>query len=229
MVYYSGDIHGFPYRVIAFAKKMKLTENDVIVLLGDVGANYDNGEHDKEFKESLSKIKPTVLCIHGNHEMRPTHIPTYKEKTWCNGTVWYEEEYANILFAKDGECYIIAGKKHLVLGGAYSVDKYYRLAKGYMWWADEQPSEEMKNYILRLTKGQAYDVVLSHTCPYKYIPREMFISGVDQKTVDDTTERWLDEIEEQIDYSIWYCGHWHTDKHIDKIHFLFHSFEINPQ
>ena len=38
-----------------------------------------------------------------------------------------------------------------------------------------------------------------------------------------------DEIEEKLDYRAWFCGHWHIDKRIDRMHFLFHSFESNEQ
>ena len=55
------------------------------------------------------------------------------------------------------------------------------------------------------------------------------ISGIDQSTVDDSTEHWLDVIEESCDYKAWFCGHWHTDKRVDKMHFLFHTFESNDQ
>lgn len=44
------------------------------------------------------------------------------------------------------------------------------------------------------------DVILSHTCPLKYEPSEVFLSGIDQSTVDKSTEKWLDRIEETIDY-----------------------------
>ena len=27
-------------------------------------------------------------------------------------------------------------------------------------------------------------------------------------------------------YERWYCGHWHISKRGDKLHFLFHDFEI---
>ena len=54
----------------------------------------------------------------------------------------------------------------------------------------------------------------------------MFLSCIDQSTVDDSTEKWLDSIEDKLDYKAWFCGHWHTDKHIDKIHFLFTGWEI---
>ncbi len=115
----------------------------------------------------------------------------------------------------------------MVIGGAYSVDKYFRLARGYNWYESEQPGEEIKNNVKSVLKKLNYkiDIILSHTCPYKYLPREMFLDGIDQSTVDNSTEYFLDEIEEKVDYNIWYCGHYHTDKKIDKIIFMFHEIE----
>ena len=95
------------------------------------------------------------------------------------------------------------------------------------WFADEQPSAEIKAAVeARLEReGWQIDAVFSHTCPYKYRPTEMFLPGVDQSGVDSSTEEWLDRIEDRLDYKRWYCGHWHTDKAIDKLRFLFHVVE----
>ena len=227
MIYYTGDIHGSTIEIMTFCERFKLTKEDTIVILGDVGANYFGNERDVAFKVAFAKLEPTILCIHGNHEIRPQNIPTYQTKEWNGGIVWYEEAYPNILFAKDGEIFDIEGTKHLVIGGAYSVDKAYRLARGYGWWADEQPSDEIKRYVERQIKEKDFDVILSHTCPFKYEPIETFLPGIDQSTVDDSTERWLDTIEESTDYKAWYCGHWHINKRIDKMHFLFHGIETN--
>ena len=225
MIYYTGDIHGSKFEVVRMAKRYNLTRDDIIVILGDAGLNYCGDERDNELKEIFARLKPIIFCIHGNHEMRPHTIPSYKTKEWNGGTVWYEEAYPNILFAKDGDIYEVEGIKHLVIGGAYSVDKFYRITRGYGWWADEQPSKEIKEYVERQTKEKKFDIILSHTCPYKYEPREMFISGIDQSTVDTSTEMWLDKIEESVDYKAWYCGHWHINKRIDKMHFLYHGVE----
>ena len=225
MIYYTGDIHGQKYEIEHFCKRFKPTSEDTIVILGDVGANYCQDERDAELKEALNKVKPTILCIHGNHEIRPWNIPTYKEKEWNGGTVWYEEEYPSVLFAKDGEIFDIEGLRHIVIGGAYSVDKFYRISRGYEWWEDEQPSEEIKRRVEHQLKDNKVDVILSHTCPFKYEPVEVFLPGIDQSTVDASTEHWLDEIEESTDYLAWFCGHWHINKRIDDIHFLYHNFE----
>ena len=51
------------------------------------------------------------------------------------------------------ESYNFDNKKVLVIGGAYSVDKYFRLARGYSWYESEQPSDETKNKV----KKSIYD------------------------------------------------------------------------
>mgnify|MGYP000417620214 CR=1 FL=1 len=105
MIYYTGDIHGDPYEVIQFCDSKKLTEQDTLVLLGDVGANYYRNRRDTEMKRVLAAVKPTMLCIHGNHEIRPASIPSYRTKQWNGGTVWVEEAFPRLLFAMDGEIF----------------------------------------------------------------------------------------------------------------------------
>lgn len=223
MVYYTGDIHGGKYEVVRPCKKVRLTKDDVIVILGDAGINYYQNERDVELKQAFSKLKHTIFCIHGNHEIRPANIPSYRTKEWNGGVVWYEEDYPNILFARDGEIFTIDGLTHLVIGGAYSIDMFYRIWHRAGWWPDEQPSQEIKAYVEQQALGKHFDVILSHTCPYKYEPREAFLPAVDQSQVDKSTELWLDKIEEETEYDAWLCGHWHINKRIDKLNFLYHK------
>lgn len=147
MVFITGDIHGNPTRVIDFAERTGLSDKDTIIILGDVGANYYLNRRDALVKAELNGIGIPVLCIHGNHEIRPHNIPSYHLTDWNGGKVWIEDEYPNLLFAKDGEIYNIEGNRYIAIGGAYSVDKYYRLSLHYGWWKDEQPSEEIKRYV----------------------------------------------------------------------------------
>ncbi len=225
MIYITGDIHGSLDPIFDLVEKYEPKEDDIIVILGDVAVNYTGRLRDKFIKEEMNNIGVTFFCIHGNHENRPQNIASYQEKNWNGGRVLYEEEYPNILFPVDGDIFELEGNKCIVIGGAYSVDKFYRLRNGYNWWPDEQPSPTIKEYVEKQIKNNRIDVVFSHTCPYKYIPTECFLSGIDQSKVDNSTEKWLDTIEEAIEYKAWYLGHWHTDKRIDKMHFLFHSVE----
>ncbi|MHB8962808.1 MAG: metallophosphoesterase family protein [Saccharofermentanales bacterium] len=226
MIYITGDTHGDFSRFTNFCQRFETTKNDIMIILGDAGINYFGGSKDKVTKENLQAMPLTFFCIHGNHEIRPATLPSYENLIWNNGIVYYEPEYNDLLFAKDGEVCNLIGYNCLVLGGAYSVDKYYRLRNGYGWWEDEQPSDEIKSDVeQRLQEIDEINVVLSHTCPYKYIPREVFLSFIDQSTVDNTTEEWLDTIEERLNYQKWYCGHYHTEKKIDNLQFLYKSVD----
>ncbi len=225
MIIATGDIHGDVRRITRFSEKAGLTDEDVIILLGDVGVNYYLNITDDKTKMILSSVKPTVFCIHGNHEQRPQYIEGYTEKEWNGGKVFYQKKYPNLLFPEDGNVFRMNGHAFLVIGGAYSVDKYYRLERRYGWWESEQPNEEIKARTEAAIKDNPdIDIILSHTCPLKYEPREMFLTTIDQSTVDSSTEEWLDKIESMVDYKTWYCGHWHTDKKIDRMIFMYKDF-----
>lgn len=225
MVYITGDIHRQLSPIYDLFNTYNPSEDDIIVLLGDVGINYKDAVEDSFIKNKLNNLKSTFFCIHGNHENRPQNIASYHEKEWYGGRVLYEDKFPNILFPVDGDIFDIDGNKCIVIGGAYSVDKFYRLSMGMKWWSDEQPSDNTKQYVEKQIKEHSIDVVFSHTCPFKYIPTECFLSGIDQSTVDNSTEHWLDTIEEMLDYKAWYLGHWHTNKRVDRLHFLYHDVE----
>lgn len=219
MIYVTGDTHGKFQRITDFCEHEKTSCEDIMIILGDAGINYNGWVLDREKKELLKTLPITLFCIHGNHEQRPDTIDSYAEKRWHGGIVYWEEDYPNLLFAKDGEIFDLDGKQTIVIGGAYSIDKMIRVIYGYGWWADEQPSDEIKRYVEEQLEKRNWkiDVILSHTVPLKYEPREMFMTGVDQSSVDKSTEEWLDWIEEKLEYQKWYCGHYHTEKKIGKV------------
>jgi len=198
-----------------------LGAEDVVILLGDVGVNYDLGKRDKGAKVSLNRLGPTFLCVHGNHEERPENILGYEIVENDMGSFYQDARYPNILFCMDGNVYTIEGRTFLVLGGAYSVDKPWRVANRWHWFESEQMDDATKTRIRERWFGTKVDVIVSHTCPYRYMPREAFMQGLDQNTVDNSMERFLDECEQNIAYGAWFCGHWHLYKRIDKLTFLY--------
>lgn len=226
MIYITGDTHGDFSRIERFTKQT--SKDDIMIILGDSGINYYGNYRDDGKKEKLSKLEITLFCIHGNHEKRASDIFTYKETMFCGGIVYYEEQYPNLLFAKDGEIYHFDQYDCIVIGGAYSVDKYYRIARNYQWYDNEQPSDFIKAQVENqlAQRNHKIDIVLSHTCPYKYEPVEVFLDSINQNTVDSSTEKWLDTIEEKLNYQKWYCGHFHTSKKIDKLQFMFEDIEV---
>ena len=227
MIYITGDTHGSFNRIADFCRENHTTKDDILIILGDAGINYHRGYMDIMNKDFLAELPITLLCIHGNHEQRPFTIPTYTEQEWHGGIVYVEKEYPSILFAKDGEIYDLDGQKAIAIGGAYSIDKMFRIVYGYGWWADEQPSDEIKRYVEKQLAARDWrvDVVLSHTVPLKYEPTEVFLPGVDQSRVDKSTEEWLGKIEERLQYRKWYCGHYHTEKEVDRVRLMFEEIE----
>ena len=144
MIYLTGDTHGSFERISEFCHRFKTTKEDVMIILGDAGINYYEGKRAELLKKMLDDMPITFFCIHGNHEQRPYAIPTYHEETWNGGMVYVEKKHPSILFGKDGEVYNLDGKKAIVIGGAYSVDKFYRLSRHYAWFDNEQPLSASK-------------------------------------------------------------------------------------
>ena len=227
MFYITGDTHGEFDRIEEFCNDYCASQDDVMIILGDAGINYYLDERDERLKDDLVQLPITLFCIHGNHEERPSEIDTYEEIEWNGGIVYMEPEYPNILFAKDGEIYNFGERTAIVIGGAYSVDKYYRLAKGLPWFDTEQPTEETKEYVRKqLDKvGWGVDYVLTHTVPEFIEPTWAYLPTIDQSTVDKSTEKWLDELEKKMNYEYWYAGHWHVEHQEASVRIMYEEIE----
>lgn len=224
--FFTGDPHRSFGWLKDFCEKLNTTKEDTLIILGDAGINYYGGTRDDGLKALLEGMPITLLCIHGNHENRASNIPMYQEVAWNGGIVYREEAFPSLLFARDAETYCIDGRETLVVGGAYSVDKPYRyptaMIYGYGWWPDEQPSEEIRRQAEHELDARSWmiDTLLTHTAPLEYEPVEMFLSGIDQTRVDKSTEEWLEKIRKRAHYNRWICGHYHTDKEIDRMTFV---------
>lgn len=188
-----------------------------VIILGDAGFNYYLDHRDKNLKDWFStKCDYTVYCIKGNHEARPTDIKTMEKHYDYDvcGPVYLEPHYPKIRYFLDtvGKCYKINGYSMLTIGGAYSVDKYYRLEHGWGWFDNEQLSQGEMDYITHKVTGNNFDFVLSHTCPLSWQPIDLFLSVIDQSKVDNTMEVWMDELKNKINYKTWLFGHYHDDR-----------------
>ena len=241
----TGDKHRKFDRVKEFCRDMRTRRKDVLIILGDSGFNYYDDKRDDDLKKEISQLNITLFCLHGNKENRPQNIGTYGIRNFCGGKVFYEPKYPNIYFAIDGEIYTFEGKKYMVVGGAHSVDKQRCLKEGLPFWYDEMPDEKIKKTVetnLQNEGNQIYGM-LTHTCPIDYLPVEMFVSTKQNMSIkrnprkakpkklfipdiDRSTEIWLGELEKNLDYEVWFCGHYHIDKPIDKIRMMCH--DIRP-
>ena len=232
MLVLTGDTHRMFERIFGFSEEYETITEDIIVILGDAGINYYLDSSDEQLKEELSGLNATLLLIHGNHEERPCNIKNYEGMRWHGGIVYYEEEYPNLLFATDGEIYDFSGKKAIVIGGAYSVDKNYRLSGGMPWFDSEQPDDYIKSFVESQLENVDWkvDYVFSHTVPLSYMPREAFLPNINSDLVDNSTEEWLETIEKKLNYESWFAGHFHVNLNMDRVHILFDDYlELNTE
>lgn len=67
----------------------------------------------------------------------------------------------------------------MAIGGAYSVDKSYRLANRLPWFENKQPGDDIKSFVEGQLEqaGWQVDYIFSHTAPLQHKPRPQAVSG----------------------------------------------------
>jgi len=224
----TGDTHGDFSRFYVINSLVPEGERWGVIILGDAGLNFwyrspdpQIANRDKINKKRVSKNCNNLdfFCVRGNHEARPQDVPGMENILLpeVEDYVYYEAKYPNIFYLMDGHKYKFGKYTALVCGGAYSVDKYHRLSVeasgGYGgWFENEQLTEEERNTILKQYTGQSFDLILAHTCPFEWQPRDLFLSCVDQSKVDNSMEIWLGELLQKVGYTVFLCGHYHDDR-----------------
>ena len=211
----TGDTHGDFSRF----KEYPISYNNpdtAVIILGDAGINIDGGKYDYFTKKSLSyDYDFYIYCVRGNHEMRPQDVK-YMEKIWdsnVNGYVYYEPEFPKIRYFLDYGAYFFNGLSVFVIGGAYSVDKEFRLQRGLPWFENEELTEDEMDDCMRRLIGRHFDLVLTHTCPFAWEPKDLFLGFIDQSKVSKRMEKFLDEVRQEINPdAIWLFAHFHADR-----------------
>lgn len=214
----TGDCHGRVTDRLAHIRDT-MSEYDpsetAVIILGDVGFNYYKNKKDWELKHHAAQFGYTIYCLRGNHEDRAVFCKDVDVvyDPFVYGNVYQEKEFPNIKYFSDEVAeYHIMGKKVLCIPGAYSVDKWYRLQNDWQWFAQEQLSEEEMLYAEKAFSGKYFDFVFSHTAPLDWEPTDLFLSCIDQSTVDKTMEVWMNKFKEKILWKHWAFGHFHADR-----------------
>lgn len=227
-VFITGDKHSH-FSKMLYNLDGLLNGDTMIIVLGDAGVNFWLNKKEDRLKQELNSGGYLWYLVHGNHEARPEDIEGAHliDDPNVQGEVWIEDAYPNIRYFKMFGEYVINGYKVAVIGGAYSVDKWYRLAragvvdkedpnyynpKKTFWFPNEQLTTEEMNEAAALFEGKHYDFLFSHTCPLRYQPADLFLGAVDQESVDNSMERWMDELIEKAKFDIICFGHYHADR-----------------
>ena len=204
-------------------------EETAIIILGDAGFNFYLNNTDNKVKRQVNARGYRFYCVRGNHEARPQDINgmDFFMDEEVDGMVYCEPDYPNIRYFADFSEYMINGYKVAVIGGAYSVDKWWRLHnagiyskldKGYFnpkktgWFYNEQLNDKEMGEAFNLLKDKSYDFVLTHTCPISWEPIDLFLSSIDQNEVDTSMENFLENLKDNIQFKAWLFAHFHRDR-----------------
>lgn len=218
-VFVRGDTHGYFDWLPQWCEENHTTKNDILIILGDAGIMYYGPKKTREkyLKEFISKCPITLMCVRGNHEERPANYSSTCFEIWNIDPVvedgcYFEPDYPNIKYIADGSIFYLNDKRCLAIGGAYSIDKEYRLLMGWRWFADEELTDEEMCNILDKIDHQSFDYVFTHTCPEAWQPTDLFINSIDQSKVSKRMEQFLTTVSEIINFKHWYFGHFHAHR-----------------
>lgn len=214
-VYITGDTHGDFTRFRNYDKELQVDENAAVIILGDAGFNYFLDGLDAHLKNFITKkYKFRIYCVRGNHEARPQDVEDmeimYDDD--IEGEVYYQKKWPNIRYFRDFGIYYILNYKVGVIGGAYSVDKYYRLDRGAQWFENEQLNSYEMSAALRYFAHQKVDFMFTHTCPIIWEPTDLFLGFIDQSKVEKNMEIFLENIRHNLKFGVWCFGHYHADR-----------------
>ena len=227
-ILFSGDFHANARNELSFIAKESLIAqygNEVFeslryqIILGDGGFMWQGAEKtDKQNYMALDKRPFPVLCVMGNHEPLYGKNDLPETDIGIGETVYKINDKPFVAYLKRGKVYNIDGIKCLVLGGALSIDKHLRVPN-VSWWENEYWDVGEKESLFKLLKTENnFDCVISHTGP-RAVNLKLFFSkypdGVNtffENTIDEVGVL-NDEIQKQINFKEWWCGHFHKDKY----------------
>lgn len=193
-----GDLHG---DWSAINTLINTEKPDIVLSVGDWG--YWPKYHGKSI-------------FHNNRSMTWDNYAVNNPDTdiyWCDGN--HEDHWAlaalesneiqkRVYYMKRGSTLELPdGRTVLFMGGANSIDRKYRRL-GYNWFPEELITQRE---VMELPKVNV-DIVISHTCPEEFLPNLGAMSFDDR----DPSRKALSYILEEYRPSMWFFGHWHTNK-----------------
>ena len=203
MIYLLSDQHGG--ECVGGLKKYYeiATEDDLLIILGDVGLKFTDTEENRAFDELFLSSPKKIAFLDGNHE-NFKHLYSYPEEDWCGGKVHRLTE--NIVHLERGYVYEIGRKSFFVFGGCKSSEIWKERG---LWQKEETPTEEelFRAYANLKKCGNRVDYILTH----KY----------ECGNEDSYSEELLAlcrYIDSEVCFRHWYSGHWHEDRKRDEKH-----------
>ena len=237
----SGDFHGNARGELSILTKKylrskygeeKYREICCHIILGDGGFLWPGNKRTDAYNYRVFGVRPfPVLSVIGNHEpMLGMKLP--EADIGAGEAVYLVNKKPLIAYLKRGRVYRIDGFKFLVLGGALSIDREYRVPNE-SWWEKEYWAEEEKERLFELlAQDGAFDYVLSHTGPDR-VNRELFAPFFPGSLkFSDEVAAMNETVDSMISCRGWFCGHWHLDTVYEdkgkrrRYHYLYEDVEL---
>lgn len=222
MIYIIGDRHGEEdsFSEDRLPGQGEWTREDIVIVTGDFGFVMRGEKQRVSERNKLDALagKPyTIVFCDGNHEGFD-YLEGYPEEHHFGGPVRRIRD--NVFWLQRGYVYNIGGWDFFVMGGAYSMDKAWRLryqeiCGEKIWFERELPSaEEYRRAIHTLEQRQhRVDYIITHTAPRTIIPR---VIGKHPDPHDAELTGFLDWVYHEVDFRRWYFGHFHDDLEVNE-------------
>ena len=197
MIYFLSDIHE-DINFKGLTEYLNIaTDNDLLLILGDVGLNFANTAENKAFTKKFLSIDKNVAFIEGNHE-NFGYINSFPLEYWNGGKVHRLTD--RIVHLTRGSIYEIDGYKFFTFGGCKSSQKWKDLG---LWFDGEEATEEELNFAIVNLKANnnAVDYVLTHKYESDEIPQNQ----------SQPLLALCKYIDKNVLYKKWLSGHWHRE------------------
>ncbi|MBE6957905.1 MAG: metallophosphoesterase [Ruminococcaceae bacterium] len=189
MIFLLADLHGNPNFPGWQTFQNRCTEEDAVILLGDIRLNEPEIPNNEAYTAAiLSSAKP-VWIVDGNHE-NFAFLNSCPEEDWNGGRV--RRLAPNVLYLQRGYVYTVAGRKIFVFGGTEPLITEKELERG---------------FVNLLQHNFQVDYILTHD----YYTRRNPEGG-------KPFEKMMDFIDEKVQFRQWYCGHHHLNQALDEKH-----------
>lgn len=194
LIRFIGDVHGKyePYKKL-------IKDVPTSIQVGDMGVGFRRNSNNRLGEEygnppHYAMVKGNHRFIRGNHD-NPSSCKNHSQ------------------YISDGT---VEGKIMLV-GGALSIDKEWRI-KDINWWEDEELSQEELDKLLSVYLKTKPEIMVTHDCP----------EDVAKMIVGYTTGAWVDKLDFPSRTRVafqhmisghspkyWIFGHWHVPFNIE--------------
>ena len=208
MIYLAADPHADPLfpPLLDYVERAK--DDDLLIILGDVGLYFEDTEQNRRFNDFFLSIKKNVAFIDGNHE-NFSYFKTLPAVKWQGAEAFELTPYIHLM--KRGCIYDIEGKSFFTFGGCKSSDKWKDLG---LWYEEENPTEEQLKLAYRslAARNHRVDYVLTH----KYERQDR---GVYSPELFEL-HRFIDC---NVSFEKWYTGHGHREFVYDEKHIMIYE------